>query len=69
MSLIENGEIPSSKEMKKACSYISGKLADSDVFIDIEKIEKAKELIERYFKMPLFDWELFVLALVHCYYK
>ena len=69
ISLIESGEIPASREMKKACVYITEKLDNDDVFIDIEKIEKAKELIERYFKMPLFDWELFVLALVHCYYK
>nr|DAP93529.1 MAG TPA: Large Terminase [Caudoviricetes sp.] len=55
--------------MKKAEKYIREILADEDVFIDDKKIEKAKELIERYFKMPLFDWELFVLGLIHCYYK
>lgn len=58
-----------SAEMKKAEKYIREVLADEDVFIDDKKIEKAKELIERYFKMPLFDWELFVLGLIHCYYK
>lgn len=58
-----------SAEMKKAEKYIREILADEDVFIDDKKIEKAKELIERYFKMPLFDWELFVLGLIHCYYK
>lgn len=65
---VESGKIMSSREIKKACAYIKNKLSDNDVFIDTEKIEKAKELIERYFKMPLFDWELFVLSLVHCYY-
>ena len=49
--------------------YIEFKLDDPDVFIDIEKIEKAVELIERYFEFKLLDWELFVLALIHCYYK
>ena len=44
-----------SAEMKKAEKYIREILADEDVFIDDKKIEKAKELIERYFKMPLFD--------------
>lgn len=68
ISAVEDGKIMSSSEIKKACAYIKNKLSDKDVFIDIEKIEKAKELIERYFKMPLFNWELFVLSLVHCYY-
>lgn len=66
---IQNGMIPASKEIKQACRYITEKLNDNDVWIDVERIEKAKELIERYFKMTLFPWELFVLALVHCYYR
>ncbi len=65
---IRNGAVPASKELHLACDYIERKLNNADVFIDVEKTEKAKELIERYFKMPLFDWELFVLALIHCYY-
>lgn len=65
---IRDGTIPASKELKLSCDYIERKLSDTDVFIDVEKTEKAKELIERYFKIPLFDWELFVLALIHCYY-
>lgn len=56
--------------MLQACEYITRKLNDTDVFIDIDKIEKAKELIEKYFfPMQLFDWELFILSLAHCYYK
>lgn len=56
--------------MLQACEYITRKLNDTDVFIDIDKIEKAKELIEKYFfQMQLFDWELFILSLAHCYYK
>jgi phage terminase large subunit-like protein len=60
---------PASKELKLAMDYIEKKLNNPDVFIDTEKIEKAIELIERYFEMKLLDWELFILALVHCYYK
>jgi len=49
--------------------YIERKLSPpNNVFIDVEKTEKAIELIERYFEMKLLPWELFVLALVHCYY-
>ena len=66
---IRSGEIPASREMHQACDYIEGKLNNPDVFVDTEKTEKAVELIERYFRMKLFPWEKFVLALVHCYYK
>lgn len=66
---IRSGEIPASREMRQACDYIEGKLNNPDVFVDTEKTEKAVELIERYFRMKLFPWEKFVLALVHCYYK
>lgn len=66
---IRGGEVPASREMHQACDYIEGKLNNPDVFVDTEKTEKAVELIERYFRMKLFPWEKFVLALVHCYYK
>lgn len=66
---IRSGEIPASKEMHQACDYIEGKLSSQDVFIDIEKIEKAIELIQRYFKMTLFPWEAFIIALIHCSYR
>lgn len=58
---------PSSKEMLLAADYIEHKLS-VEVFIDTAKIDKAVELIERYFSMKLLPWELFILALVHCYY-
>lgn len=66
---IRSGEVPASREMHQACDYIEGKLNNPDVFVDTEKTEKAVELIERYFRMKLFPWEKFVLALIHCYYK
>lgn len=66
---IRSGEILASKRLKLALDYIEFKLDDADVFIDNDKIEKAVELIERYFGYKLLDWELFILALIHCYYK
>lgn len=69
ITAIENGSVPASREMHQACAYIRRKLDDPDVYVDTEKTEKARELIERYFKMLLFSWELFVLALIHCYRK
>lgn len=69
ISDIRSGKIPASKEMHIATDYIENKLNNSNVFIDIAKIDKAIELIERYFEMKLLNWELFIIALVHCYYK
>ena len=69
MDDIRSGKIPASEELKLAMDYIEFKLNDADVFINAEKINKAVELIERYFELKLLNWELFVLALVHCYYK
>lgn len=65
---IQSGSLPASKEIGQAVKLIQRKLSEPGVFVDVEKTEKAIELIERYFKITLFDWELFVLALAHCYH-
>lgn len=57
------------KDILAAMDYVERVLNHPDVFIDSDKIDKAVELIERYFEIKLFDWELFVIALIHCYYK
>lgn len=69
ISALRSGETPASREMLLACDLIEKKLSDPDTFIDVEKTEKAIELIERYFRVSLFSWEKFVLSLVHCYYR
>lgn len=69
MDDIRSGKIPACKELKQAMDYIEEKLDNPDVFIDAEKIDKAVELIERYFEIKLLNWQLFVIALIHCYYK
>lgn len=69
ISALRSGETPASREMLLACDLIEKKLSDPDTFIDVEKTEKAIELIERYFRVSLFPWEKFVLSLVHCYYR
>ena len=66
---LRDGSIPASKEMLQACDLIEAKLSNPDVFIDSKKITDAVDVIERYFGMTLLDWERFVLALIHCYYK
>ena len=66
---VRTGKIVGCQELKMAMDYIEEKLDNPDVFIDYGKIDKAVELTERYFEYKLFDWELFVFALIHCYYK
>ena len=66
---IRSGQVPASREMHQACDYIARKLDDPDVFIDVGKVERAVTLIEKYFKIALFDWERFIIALIHCYYR
>ncbi len=66
---IRTGRVKASNALKLAVDYIERKLNDPDVFIDNDRIEKAKELIERYFGYMLLPWEMHILALVHCYYK
>ncbi len=69
MDDIRSGKILACKELKQAMDYIEDKLDNSDVIIRGDMIDKAVELIERYFEYKLLNWELFVLALIHCYYK
>ncbi len=66
---IRSGKLPASKEMHQAVDYIEKEIYSESVFIDTEKINKAVELIERYFKMQLLPWELFIISLVHCYHQ
>lgn len=66
---IRSGQVPASREMHQVCDYIARKLDDPDVFIDVGKAERAVTLIEKYFKIALFDWERFIIALIHCYYR
>lgn len=63
-----NGSIVVGKDILLALDYIEYKLNNPDVLIDAEKIDKAVELMERYFEIKLFDWELFITALIHCFY-
>lgn len=56
------------KDILLAMDYVEDRLNDPDVFIDDKKIDKAVELMERYFEIKLFDWELFVTACIHCFY-
>jgi len=66
---IETGEVVSSKEIKLAMKYVVVKLENPEVIIKSKMIDKAVELTEKYFGIKLLDWELFLFAIVHCYYE
>ena len=66
---VRSGAIVAGKDIIKAMDYIESKINAPGVVIDRGKIDKAVELIERYFEMKLLNWELFVIALVHCYHS
>ncbi len=69
ITAIRTGAVKANEDIMLAIDLAERKLSDPDVFIDTDKIDTAVELIERYFIMRLLPWELYVLALVHCYYK
>ena len=67
MSDIRSGKVKASKRLIKAMDYIETKLNNDDVFIDTKKIDEAVRAIEKYFDIKLLNWQLFIIALVHCY--
>jgi phage terminase large subunit-like protein len=69
MDAIRSGALPASVDIHRAMDYIETKLDNPDVVIKADMIDKAVELTERYFEIKLLDWELFLFALIHCYYK
>ena len=66
---VRSGAIPGCIELHQGMDCIEEKLDNPDVIIRADMIEKAVELTEKYFEFKLFDWELLVFALAHCYYK
>lgn len=69
MDGVRDGTIIAGKDIQLAMDYVEYKLNNPDVFIAAEQIDKAVELMERYFEIKLIDWELFVTACIHCFYK
>lgn len=69
MADARSGKIKVSKRLIKAMDYIETKIDVEDIFIDVEKIDEAKRVIEEYFEISLLDWQLFIIALIHCYTK
>ncbi len=68
MELVESGQVLTNQDVKDAIKLVREKLSQTNVIIDHEKIEKAIEKIEEYFKHKLLPWEKFIIGLAHCYY-
>lgn len=68
MDGVYSGEIIVGDEIFMALRIVEEGINKPNVFIDVDKINKAVELTEKYFELQLFDWELFLFALIHCYY-
>lgn len=66
---LRSGRTPACREMLLACDYIERRLSEPGVVVDVEKTDRAIELIEKYFSMKLFPWERFIIALVHCFHS
>ncbi|URZ15794.1 terminase large subunit domain-containing protein [Clostridium felsineum] len=66
---VESEIVKTNKDIRKAIESVKKKLSQANVIIESEKIEKAVEKIEEYFKYKLLPWEKFIIGLIHCYYE
>lgn len=62
-----NGSILTDEITQRCVTYHLKMLALSGVIVDNRKIERARELIEKYFGFELTAWERYVLGLIHAY--
>lgn len=69
IEIIKSGKVPVSNRLKKGILLTEQILDSSDVLIDARTIERAVHLIEKYHKIKLNDWQLFIIALTFCYLK
>jgi phage terminase large subunit-like protein len=68
LNAIKNDEVIVGKYIKKLPRLVEKELNKDNVFIDSNKIYDTKRVIEEHSDITLFDWQLFVIGLMHCYY-
>ncbi len=68
LNAIKNDEIIVGEYIKKLPRLVEKELNKDHVFIDSDKIYDTKRVIEEHSDITLFDWQLFVIGLMHCYY-
>ncbi len=66
---VKSGDVIVNEDIKNAIKLIEEKLSQDNVIIDSKKIDLAIEKIEEYFPYKLFDWQKFIIGLIHCYYN
>src|SRR5699024_12330341 len=64
---IKNNELIVGKYIKKLPAIVEKELNKNNVFIDTDKIYDTRRGIEEHSDITLYDWELFVIGVMHCY--
>lgn len=66
---VERGEIIVGEDIKKLIkNVIHPKLSQPNIVIKHEMIEQDIQKTNEYFPFELLDWQMFIIALTHCYY-
>lgn len=68
IELVESGAIETNQDIKAMVRLVKEKLSQPNIIIKHDKIEKAIQLINKYFPFELLPWQEFVIGLIHCYY-
>ena len=68
LDAILNDEIVAGKYLKKLPALVEKELSKPNIEIDSKQIYETKRVIEEHSDITLFDWQLFVIGLMHCYY-
>lgn len=68
LNAIKNDEIIVGKYLKKLPALVEKELSKPNIEIDSKQIYETKRVIEEHSDITLFDWQLFVIGLMHCYY-
>lgn len=67
INAINNGDLVVNDYIKKQVKIVEEKLNAPGISIDSKRIDHMVEAMESHFDIKMFDWELYVCALIHCY--
>ncbi|HZJ99103.1 MAG TPA: terminase TerL endonuclease subunit [Tissierellaceae bacterium] len=68
LNAIKNDEVVVGEYLKKLPALVEKELSKPKIKIDSKQIYETKRVIEEHSDITLFDWQLFVIGLMHCYY-
>ena len=69
MDMVYNEEVQTNDKIKRCMEYVEHALSKPGVRVDHQMTETAVKLVEKYFALTLFEWQLFVFALIHAFDK